>query len=150
MSENVQDYLAFVQEKIDQAHQKENHEDLIFWQEEREQALAKKNYIASIEEELESESKSAFGRQVGGDHYKTMGVQPLEAVYANFGYDGLHASVYTKVLKYLGRKKDSPIQDLKKARHVLDILIEAAEKETDSWVKERPRDVDMPDLPPIP
>lgn len=73
---------------------------------------------------------SALDIQVGGDHYKTMGVQPFEATYANFGYEGLRAAVYTKVLKYLGRKKgDSHVQDIEKAIHCLQIQLEAARQE---------------------
>ena len=42
---------------------------------------------------------SAIKSQIGGDHYKDQGIQPLEATYANFGYEGLRASIYTKVNK---------------------------------------------------
>lgn len=76
----------------------------------------------------EAANKPALTQQVGGDHYKTMGIQPLEATYANFGYAGLKAAVYTKVLKYMGRIKDDEVEQLKKARHCLDILIEKAEQ----------------------
>lgn len=70
--------------------------------------------------------------QVGGDHYISMGVQPLEACYLNFGYEGLRASIYTKVLKYVGRKKGGlakHVDDIKKAIHCLEILLEKAKEE---------------------
>lgn len=69
----------------------------------------------------------AIETQVGGDHYKDMGIQPLEAVLANYGYIGLEAAVYCKVLKYMGRDKGSKVENLQKAAHVLQVLIEAAQ-----------------------
>ena len=72
----------------------------------------------------------AIETQIGGKHYGDMGVQPLEATLANFGYEGLRASVYTKVLKYLTRDKGSHIEDIKKAIHCLEIQLEAAQDES--------------------
>jgi hypothetical protein len=69
--------------------------------------------------------------QVGGSHYTDLKIQPLELTYANFGYIGLKAAIYTKVNKYMTRKKDDEIGQLKKARHCLDFLIEKAELEND-------------------
>ena len=71
----------------------------------------------------------ALDRQEGGGHYKSMGIQPFELVKANFGYDGLRASVYTKVNKYLARDKGDfakHIDDLRKSIHCLEIQLEAA------------------------
>lgn len=73
----------------------------------------------------------ALTKQEGGKHYLEMGIQPLEATYRNFGYQGLKAAIYTKVNKYILRSKDDEIEQLKKARHCLDILIEKAELERD-------------------
>lgn len=70
----------------------------------------------------------AINTQVGGDHYTAMGIQPLDACYQNFGYMGLKASVYTKVLKYF-RSKTNEVEDIKKAIHVMQILLEKAEEE---------------------
>lgn len=75
---------------------------------------------------------NALNEQIGGDHYKTMKVQPLEATYNNFGYQGLRAAVYCKVDKYLRREKgtlEQQIEDIAKARHVLEIQEEFALKE---------------------
>ena len=71
---------------------------------------------------------SALDKQVGSDHYKKLGVQPFEVTLANFGYQGLRAAVYTKVLKYLSRDKGTHIQDIEKAIHCLEIQLEAARK----------------------
>ena len=67
---------------------------------------------------------SAIKSQVGGNHYKDQGIQPLEATYANFGYEGLRASIYTKVNKYLTREKGSHKTDIEKAIHVLQMQLE--------------------------
>jgi len=62
--------------------------------------------------------------QVGGEHYKDLAIQPAEYAIAN----GL-GFVEGAVVKYVSRwKKKGGVQDLKKARHFLDILIEHVEK----------------------
>jgi len=66
----------------------------------------------------------AFGKQVGGDHYKNQGIQPLELTYLNFGYAGVKASLYTKVNKYLTRNKANEGEDIRKAIHCLELLAE--------------------------
>jgi len=71
----------------------------------------------------------ATNSQVGGDHYKNQGIQPLEATFANFGYEGVRASIYTKVGKYLTRDKDSHRQDITKAIHVLQMQLEFLDRD---------------------
>lgn len=67
---------------------------------------------------------SALDTQEGGDHYKNMKIQPLEYIYAN-GITGIEAYV----IKYVSRwRNKGGIEDLKKARHCLDVLIELEEK----------------------
>lgn len=66
---------------------------------------------------------SAQNEQVGGDHYKKLGIQPMYYSMAN----GLDAMQHT-IVKYVTRFRDKGgIQDLKKARHVIDMLIEYEE-----------------------
>ncbi len=63
---------------------------------------------------------SALDTQVGGDHYKSMSIQPVEYMHANsIGYfEG-------NVIKYVSRwQAKNGIPDLLKARHYLDLLIE--------------------------
>lgn len=57
--------------------------------------------------------------QVGGRHYKDMKIQPIEYILANgIGF------VEGAVIKYVSRWRDKGgVEDLKKARHFLDILI---------------------------
>lgn len=67
---------------------------------------------------------NALETQVGGSHYKDMAIQPMEYSMAN----GLDACQHT-VIKYVTRfRKKGGIQDLEKARHVLDMLIEFERK----------------------
>lgn len=68
-------------------------------------------------------------RQVGGEHYKILAIQPFDLTLANFGYQGLRHAVYTKVNKYLGRDKGDfakHINDIEKAIHCLEIQLAAA------------------------
>lgn len=58
--------------------------------------------------------------QVGGDHYK-MGIQPIDFISAN----GLNFSEGS-VIKYICRhRKKNGREDLLKARHYIDLLIQA-------------------------
>lgn len=58
--------------------------------------------------------------QVGGDHYKTMAIQPVEFCMKN----NLNFCV-SSAIKYLCRYKNkNGKQDLEKARHFIDLLIE--------------------------
>lgn len=63
---------------------------------------------------------SAYTVQVGGDHYKDMVIQPAEYCIRN----NLPWAEGT-IVKYVSRwRKKGGIEDLKKARHILDMLIE--------------------------
>ena len=62
----------------------------------------------------------ALGEQVGGDHYRSMKIQPIEYIHAN----GMGFAA-GNVVKYVSRyQSKNGIEDLKKARHFLDLLIE--------------------------
>lgn len=62
--------------------------------------------------------------QIGGNHYKHMVIQPLEYALANNLGVCEHA-----VVKYVSRwRAKGGVEDLRKARHYIDILIE---KETE-------------------
>jgi hypothetical protein len=63
---------------------------------------------------------TANDTQIGGDHYKEKSIQPWDFIAANqLGYfEG-------NIVKYVSRWQDKGgINDLKKARHYLDKLIE--------------------------
>ena len=67
---------------------------------------------------------SPFEIQVGGEHYKTLPIQPVEFILANdLGFCEGNA------VKYLCRyKQKGGAQDLHKAKHYIEILIETMEK----------------------
>lgn len=58
--------------------------------------------------------------QIGGDYYKELSIQPIEYILANkLGFcEG-------NVVKYITRyKSKNGLEDLKKAKHYIDMLIE--------------------------
>lgn len=63
---------------------------------------------------------SAMDSQVGGDHYKSMPIQPVEFIHRN-GIGFVAGNVIKYVCRYKGKNGR---QDLEKARHYLDLLIE--------------------------
>lgn len=63
---------------------------------------------------------SSLDTQIGGDHYKELSIQPIEYILANkLGFcEG-------NVVKYITRyKSKNGLEDLKKAKHYIDMLIE--------------------------
>lgn len=70
-------------------------------------------------------SESALDSQVGGNHYKDLVIQPVEYIHRNgIGYmEGC-------AIKYLTRwRSKGGIQDLEKAKHFIDLLIELEQKQ---------------------
>ena len=72
------------------------------------------------------ETTSALSRQTGGNHYKSMLIQPAEYAEKN-GLSLLEGNI----VKYISRwkKKGKPLEDLLKAKHCIDLLIELHEVE---------------------
>jgi len=67
---------------------------------------------------------SALERQVSGDHYKSLKIQPIEFIHAN-GIPFAEGSV----IKYVTRWRDKGgLADLEKAKHFLELLIELERK----------------------
>ena len=71
-----------------------------------------------------SNSVSALSTQEGGNHYKDLAIQPVEFIHANkIPY------MEGNVIKYVTRwRSKNGINDLHKARHYIDLLIELEEK----------------------
>jgi hypothetical protein len=70
--------------------------------------------------------------QESGDHYKTMAVQPWTAMQAWMTPEQFRGYLLGSAIAYLGRfNADAPgkggLADVRKARHVLDKLIETME-----------------------
>jgi hypothetical protein len=63
---------------------------------------------------------SNLNTQVGGSHYKDMAIQPIEFIHKNNV-----PFIEGNIIKYVARwKSKNGIEDLRKARHYLDMLIE--------------------------
>ena len=67
---------------------------------------------------------SELDKQVGGDHYSKLAIQPVEYINAN------HLTyLQGNVIKYVTRYKDkNGVEDLQKAKHYIDLLIELEDK----------------------
>ncbi len=79
----------------------------------------------SLNSMREFNEMKATDKQVGGNHYADMKIQPIEYTLAN----GL-GFCEGNVLKYISRwKNKNGVEDLKKARHYLDMLIDDVENE---------------------
>ena len=68
---------------------------------------------------------TATSRQVGGDHYSKMAIQPLEFIYRN-----QIGGVESIALRYILRWRDkNGVEDLRKAIHTLEFLVDLVERE---------------------
>ena len=74
--------------------------------------------------QLQYDQNGALMKQVGGSHYKDKAIQPIEYIHANnLGFCA------GNVIKYVTRYKDkNGLQDLEKAKHYLEMLIELESK----------------------
>ena len=71
------------------------------------------------------EVATANDRQEGGTHYKTLKVQPWDAMEAWMSKEEFCGYLRGNCVKYIARCRDKGgLEDLKKARHYLDKLIE--------------------------
>jgi len=69
-------------------------------------------------------TEKALDTQVGGGHYKSMAIQPVEYIHKN-GIPYIEGCV----IKYISRwRNKNGIEDLKKAKHFIDLLIELESK----------------------
>lgn len=78
---------------------------------------------------------SANEEQVGGDHYKQMKVQPWDAMEAWLSPNQFRGFLLGSAIAYLARvntkgvEGKGGVQDIKKAKHYLEKIIELEEKE---------------------
>lgn len=75
---------------------------------------------------------SSLKQQIGGGHYKDLAIQPVEYIHKNhLGF------IEGSCIKYLTRwRNKNGVEDLKKARHFLDLLIEMEEAARDDTLAE--------------
>nr|DAS38012.1 MAG TPA: nucelotide kinase [Caudoviricetes sp.] len=68
-------------------------------------------------------------RQVGGTHYEDMAVQPWDAMESWMSPEAFQGHLRACAIKYLARcDAKGGLEDLKKAKHYLDKLIEVRER----------------------
>jgi len=85
--------------------------------------LKKSKEIDTAPQKDEAINNTANEVQVGGEHYKTKDIQPWDAIHA-WGLGFFSGNV----VKYVARHREkNGVEDLKKARHYLDKLIEIME-----------------------
>ena len=77
-------------------------------------------WVERLEEEDEINIK-ASETQIGGNHYSEMSIQPTEFIHKN-GLSFIQGNVIKYVCRY---KSKGGIEDLNKAKHYIDLLIEA-------------------------
>lgn len=69
---------------------------------------------------MTSVPRNALDVQVGGDHYRTMKIQPVEFIHAN-NIPFLEACIIKRICRW--KMKDG-VTDLEKIKHEVDLLIE--------------------------
>jgi hypothetical protein len=63
--------------------------------------------------------------QVGGEHYQSKSIQPWDAMQSWMTDEQFKGFLWGNVIKYISRWQDKGgIEDLRKARHYMDKLIE--------------------------
>lgn len=98
-----------------------NERDIRLFEEEARNRLRWRAWQKDVADGVEP---SPLTTQVGGGHYKDMAIQPVEYITANnLGF------VEGSVIKYVSRwRKKGGVDDLRKARHFIDLLIELETK----------------------
>ena len=72
---------------------------------------------------------TANATQIGGNHYTSKAVQPWDAMQAWMSREEFAGYLRGNVLKYMARCNDKGgIEDVRKARHYIDKLIEVLEQ----------------------
>ncbi len=91
-----------------------------FWDD---RAIAVKRNCGEFQGYIQKEGADdsvALERQVGGNHYKSMAIQPIEYCHKNE-----LGCIEASVVKYVSRYKDKGgKEDLEKAKHLIDLLID--------------------------
>ena len=72
---------------------------------------------------------TANATQIGGNHYASKAVQPWDAMQAWMSREEFTGYLRGNVIKYMARCNDKGgIEDVRKARHYIDKLIEVLEQ----------------------
>lgn len=77
---------------------------------------------------MPKQPSSARHHQIGGEHYVSKAVQPWDAMQAWMSSEAFCGFLQGNVIKYMARYRDKGgVQDLRKAAHYLQRLIEEEE-----------------------
>jgi hypothetical protein len=79
---------------------------------------------SGLKKEASREKKTgSLGVQVGGTHYKNKKIGPAEYIHAN-GLGFLEGCVVKRMTRWRDKPASNRFEDLEKAKHEIDILIE--------------------------
>jgi len=67
-------------------------------------------------------------KQVGGNHYSKMAIQPAEFCLANMTIEELTGVLKWMNMKYMWRNKNSMREDWQKSRHYIDMIEEEIDR----------------------
>ena len=70
-------------------------------------------------------------KQIGGDHYERLKIQPIEVAEAWLTPEEIGGACKLNILKYLARKKDNELEDLEKALGYLQLLVDLKRRARD-------------------
>jgi hypothetical protein len=77
----------------------------------------------------EEELYMSEAREIGPKHYKGLGYEPWDIMYSNFTNEEFEGYLRGNVVKYILRyPSKGGVDDLRKARHYIDRLIELKEE----------------------
>ncbi|UOF76717.1 hypothetical protein [Caudoviricetes sp.] len=62
-------------------------------------------------------------KQIGGEHYKNMAIQPIEFLKACLTPEEFRGYIKGTAMVYLARQKDDTDQDIAKAMHTLELYL---------------------------
>ena len=84
-----------------------------------------------LKENIVEEKENALNCQVGGNHYKDFAIQPVEFITKN-RLTFLPSCVIKRLCRY-NRPSGKGLEDLQKAIHEIELLIQLEEWEDVSW-----------------
>ncbi len=80
-------------------------------------------HVKEMKDQFEKEPENPLDVQIGGGHYKDMAIQPVEFAMKN-NLNTCQANVVKYVCRY---NTKNGLEDLKKAKHYIDLIIEIEE-----------------------
>ena len=100
-----------------------------------EEEFTLEEYFMALHQVLEDEDEESpvKSAQVGGDHYQKAALQPWD-IFLAWGLDPWAANVVKYILRFPYK---NGLEDLKKAKHYVDFLIENYDEVNEKYYEER-------------